>query len=298
MENTHYKGLQSAYTVKSDSAFSRNYTDLFPTALLAYNMNPDNRLSISLGRRIDRPAYQNLNPFISFIDKYTYSTGNPYLQPQYSNSIEVSHSFKNILTTTLNYSVINDMINETFSHTDSVIIRSVGNIGTRYNAGIAVSANIPVAKWYSASLFTNLYENWYNGEINGELFKESQLTLSFNLNNQFSFSNGWNAELSGNYTSRSRDEGQAIVMPIGQVSAGISKQLLNNKATLKLSARDIFYTQNPKEIQNFQDIQSTLQISRDTRVFTLGFIYRFGANGKSKPSAPKTTEEQQRVKLN
>ena len=119
--------------------------------------------------------YENLNPFISFIDKYTYSTGNPYLQPQYSNSIEVSHSFKNILTTTLNYSVIHDMINETLSHTDSVIIRSVGNIGTRYNAGIAVSANIPVAKWYSASLFTNLYENWYNGEINGELLKESRL---------------------------------------------------------------------------------------------------------------------------
>lgn len=298
LENTHYNGLQSEYTIKQDSSFSRNYTNIFPTALVSYTINPDNRLSVSIGRRIDRPAYQNLNPFVSFIDKYTYSTGNPYLQPQYSNTIELSHTFKNLLTATLNYSVIHDMINETLSHIDSVIVRSVGNIGTRQNAGISVSANIQVSKWYSANLFTNLYENWYNGEINGELFKASQLTLSFNFNNQFSFPHGWNAELSGNYTSQSRDEGQAIVMPLGQVSAGISRQLLKNKATLKMSIRDIFYTQNPKEIQNFQDVRSTLRISRDTRVFTIAFVYRFGTSAKSKPTVPKITEEQQRVKIN
>jgi hypothetical protein len=82
------------------------------------------------------------------------------------------------------------------------------------------------------------------------------------------------------------------------VSAGISKQVLNNKGSVKLSMRDIFYTQNPKEIQNFQDIQSTLRISRDTRVVTLAFVYRFGSAGKSKVVIPKTTEEQQRVKIN
>ncbi len=298
VEYTHYNGLQSEYTIKQDSSFSRNYTNLFPTALLSYTINPDHRLSVSIGRRIDRPVYQNLNPFVSFIDKYTYSTGNPYLQPQYSNTIQFSHTFRNLLTTTVNYSVIHDMINETLSHIDSVIVRSVGNIGTRKNAGITVSTNIPLTKWYSANLFTNLYGNWYNGEINGDLFNASQLTVSFNLNNQFSFSHGWNAELSGNYTSQSRDEGQSIVLPIGQVSAGISRQILKNKATLKMSIRDIFYTQNPKEIQNFQDIQSTLRISRDTRVFTVAFVYRFGNNSKPKPTVPKITEEQQRVKIN
>ena len=298
VENTYYKGNQSSLSQNSDSIFSRNYTNLFPTAFVSYEMNKNNQFGISVGRRIDRPAYQDLNPFIGFIDKYTYSTGNPFLQSQFSSNIELSHSFKNLFTTTVNYSVVHDMINETLIHKDSVIIRSKGNIGTRYNYGLSESASIPVSKWYSATLFANVYQNKYLGEINGYPFDAKQLTFSLNVNNQFSFKNGLSAELSGNYTTRNRDEGQAIVLPAGQVSAGIAKQLLNNKASIKFNVRDIFYTQNPKEIQNFQDIKSTLKINRDSRVFNIAFVYRFGAAIKSKPSKSLQTEEQQRVKLN
>ena len=298
LENTNYKGLQSSLSQKADSSFNRNYTSLFPTAFVSYEINDKNQFALSIGRRIDRPAYQQLNPFIGFIDKYTYSTGNPFLQPQFSTNIELSHSYKNLLTTTINYSVVHDMINETLIHKDSTIIRSVGNIGTRYNYGITESATLPVSKWYSATLFTNLYQNKYIGAINGYAFNAKQLTLSLNVNNQFSFTNGWSAELSGNYISRNRDEGQAIVLPLGQVSAGIAKQLFNNKASIKFNVRDIFYTQNPKEIQNFQDVQSSLKITRDTRVFNMAFVYRFGVSIKSKPASSLPTDEQQRVKIN
>lgn len=298
LENTAYKGSQSSLTQKNDSAFNRNYTSLFPTAFISYEANTDNQLALSIGRRIDRPAYRQLNPFIGFIDKYTYSTGNPFLQPQFSTNIELSHSFKNRFVTTLNYSVIHDMINETLIHKDSVIIRSIGNIGTRYNYGISESATIPVTKWFTTTLFANLYQSKYDGAINGSSFNASQLTLSFNINNQFSFSNGWAAELSGLYTGRNRDEGQAIILPAGQVSAGIAKQLFNNKASVKLNVRDIFYTQNPREIQNFQDVQSTMLMTRDTRVVNLAFVFRFGAAFKSKPASATPTDEQKRIQLN
>ena len=298
LENTNYKVLQSSLLQKPDSSFSRNHTSLFPTGFISYKVNGNNQLALSFGRRIDRPAYQALNPFIIFIDKYTYLTGNPFLQPQFSTNIELSHSLKNLLTTTINYSVVHDMISEALIRKDSVIIRKVGNIGTRYNYGITESATIQFSKWYSATLFANLYQNKYTGEINGYPFNAEQLTLSLNVNNQFSFTNGWSAELSGNYTSRNRNEGQAIMLPAGQVSAGIAKQLLNNKASIKFNVRDIFYTQNPKEIQNFQNVQSTLKISRDTRVFNIAFVYRFGASLKSKPASTLPTDEQQRVKIN
>lgn len=297
LENTNYEGTQTAYNQKNDSAFKRSYTSLFPTAFISYEANDNNTFTLSVGRRIDRPAYQQLNPFISFVDKYTYSTGNPFLQPQFSNNIELSHTFKNILTTTLNYSIIHDMINETLIYKDSVIVRSVGNIGTRYNMGIAESATIAFTKWYTGIFFANLFQNKYDGSIAGNPLNAKQLTLELNINNQFSFTKGWAAELSGTYSSQSRDEGQAIVLPIGQVSAGISKQLLNNKASLKFNIRDIFYTQTPKEIQNFQNIQSTLQMSRDSRVFNIAFVYRFGAQAKSKSSS-STTDEQKRVQVN
>ena len=295
LENTQYNGMQSALAQKTDSTFKRNYTNLFPTAFIGYEINNDNQLALSVGRRIDRPAYQSLNPFIGFIDKYTYSTGNPFLQPQFSTNIELSHSFKNRFITTLNYSVIKGMINETLIHQDSVIIRSIGNIGTRYNYGITESVSMVYDNWYAGTFFANLYQNQYDGIINGLSFKASQMTLSLNMNNQFSLPNGWAAEISGSYTSRNRDEGQAIVLPAGQLSFGVSKQLFNKQASLKFNVRDIFYTQNPKEIQNFQDVQSTLQISRDTRVFNLAFVYKFGATTKAKSSNVKPTDEQKRV---
>ncbi len=120
--------------------------------------------------------------------------------------------------------------------------------------------------------------------------------MDLNINNQFSFQNGWAAELSGTYATRNRDEGQAISLPIGQLSAGISKQLLNNKASIKFNVRDLFYTQKINEIQNFQDVQSTLHIARDTRVFNIAFVYRFGVQSKSKKS--QATDEQKRIQVN
>ena len=81
------------------------------------------------------------------------------------------------------------------------------------------------------------------GNVNGFPLNAQQLTLELNVNNQFSFQKGWAAELSGTYNTRSRDEGQAIAMPVGQVSAGVSKQLLKTKASLKFNVRNIFLTQ-------------------------------------------------------
>ena len=295
-ENTNYNGRQTPYTSQHDSSFSRSYTSLFPTAFISYQLNENNQVALSVGRRIDRPAYQQLNPFTAFIDKYMRMAGNPFLQPQFSNNIELSHSYKNMFTTTLNYSVIHNMMNETLVYTDSIIIRSMGNIGTRYNFGVSESATIPFTKWYTGIFYANLYENKYKAEVNGYPLNAKQLTLELNINNQFSFQNGWSGELSGTYATKNRDEGQALSLPIGQVSAGVSKLLLNNKASIKFNVRDIFYTQTIKEIQNFQNVQSTVNRSRDTRVLNIAFVYRFGKQSKLKAS--QTTDEQKRIQVN
>ncbi|MEO7769136.1 MAG: outer membrane beta-barrel family protein, partial [Ferruginibacter sp.] len=242
-ESTNYEGRQASYTGQKDSSFTGSFINLFPTAFISYELNEKNQFGLSIGRRVDRSAYQQLNPFTAYIDKYIRMAGNPYLQPQFSNDIELSHTYKNTFTTTLNDSVIYGMMNETLTCQDSVIIRSVGNIGSRYNFGISESATIPFTKWYTGIFYANLYYNKYVGEVNGYPLNAGQLALSLNFNNQFSFQNGCSAELSGIYTTRDRDEGQALSLPIGQVSAGGSKQLMNNKASLKFNVRDIFYTQ-------------------------------------------------------
>jgi hypothetical protein len=116
------------------------------------------------------------------------------------------------------------------------------------------------------------------------------------MSNQFNFNNGWSGELQAAFTSKNREEGQAITLPIGQVSAGFGKQIFKNKGSVKINAKDIFFTQINREDQVFQQVSSHLSRARDTRVINLTFTYRFGTQSKQKNSQP--TEEQKRIQIN
>ncbi|MFI5151761.1 MAG: TonB-dependent receptor domain-containing protein [Chitinophagales bacterium] len=285
LENTNYYGHQlgNEFTVNNnDSSFSRSYFNLFPTVYISYQANNKNQFSANYGRRIDRPAYQDLNPFMFFLDQYTYQAGNPYLQPQYTDNIEFSHTYNNFLTTTLNYSNTKNFFTETFEQQGHATIVRNGNIGRRQNAGISVSAQIPVRKWWTAVVYANMNYNKFNGVLYGENLNVEASTFLANINNQFRFKKGWGAEASGFYRSKGI-EGQIEVEPMGQASAAITKQLFREKATLKLAARDIFYTQQVKGYINFQQTQASFHNSRDSRQVSISLTYRFGKPLKDSP---------------
>jgi len=301
LENTNYSGHQlgNPYTVNNnDSSFTRSYFSLFPTVYISYQANDKNQFSVNYGRRIDRPSYDALNPFLFFLDQYTYQAGNPYLQPQFTDNIEFAHTYKNFLTTTLNYSYTKDFFSETFEQEGHATIVRNGNIGSRQNAGIAMSAQIPVAKWWTAALYANVNYNKFTGVLYGENINVDATTFLANLNNQFHFGKGWSAELSGFYRTKGV-EGQIIIMPLGQVSAALSKQVLKEKGNIKLGARDIFYTQQVKGYINFQQTEATFHNARDSRQISLSFTYRFGKPIKGNQPRRQTGgagEESNRVK--
>jgi iron complex outermembrane receptor protein len=303
-ENTNLEGLQYGNPTQRDSSFKRSYSNLFPTVYVSYQANKDNQFGASFGRRIDRPSYENLNPFMYFIDVYTYEAGNPFLKPQYSNNYEVTHIYKGFLTTTLNYSLTKDLFMDVFGQGEAMngenqyatIVRQ-GNIGRRQNGGISVSAQVPVAKWWTMMLYTNYNYTQYTGELNKEYIKVEASNLMVNLNNQFKFKKGWSAELSGWYRTKGV-EGQILLKAFGQMSAGIAKQILKEKGTLKLSARDIFYTQKPSGNINFQRTEARFKNYRDSRVVNLTFSYRFGKPLKNMGARNRNGagDEQNRVK--
>ena len=302
VENTNYSGHQlgnGVSVISQDSSFSRSYVNLFPTAFFSYDLNDKNTFTLSYGRRIDRPAYQDLNPFMFFLDQYTYQAGNPYLQPQYTQNLELGHSFHHWLNTTLNYSYTKNFFSETFEQSGQATIVRQGNIGSRQNAGIAVSAQIPVAKWWNAMLYTNLNYNKFSGMLYGENIDVSATTLLLNLNNQFTLPQGWGGEISGFYRTRGV-EGQVIVDPLGQASAAVSKKILNNRASIKASIRDIFYTNGAHGYINFQQTDATFYNHRDSRVVALTFTWNFGKplKGMSGANAHNNGagDEQNRVK--
>jgi len=278
IENTNYDGHQygNIYTViNNDSSFKKSYVNAFPTAYISYQLNDKNSFNVNFGRRIDRPDYGDLNPFLFFLDEYTYQAGNPYLQPQISTNIELSHTYHNVLTTTLNYSNTQNFFAETFQQEGHATIVRRGNIGRRENGGVAVSLNMPLTKWWNTTVYVNVNYNRFTGMLYGENLDVSGITGMGNMTNMFKFTNGWSAELSGWYRT-SGIEGQILIQPLGQTSAAIAKQIMKEKASLKLGLRDMFYTQQVKGTIDFQETQATFHNSRDSRQLSLTFTYRFG----------------------
>ena len=302
LENTNYYGHQlgnGLTVINNDSSFSRSYTNLFPTLYLTYQANEKNQLTLNYGRRIDRPAYQDLNPFLFFLDEYTYQAGNPYLQPQYTQNVELSHTYNRSLTTTLNYSYTQNFFTETFEQSGQATIVRNGNIGARQNAGVSVSYMLPVTKWWTAVLYSDLNYTKFTGMLYGQDLDVQATTLLVNVNNQFNLAHGWAGELSGFYRTKGV-EGQVVVYPLGQGTAAISKKIMKDKASLKLAVRDFLYTNHPHGYIDFQETDATFNNRRDSRQVAMTFTWNFGKPLKGVSGSTKRNsgagEEESRVK--
>lgn len=296
LEHTNAKGNQ----VTTGEKFSRNYAQLFPTAYLQYTVDKSNTFVLNYGRRIQRPNYEDLNPFILFLDKYTYEKGNPNLKPQFAHNVELSHTFKGFLTTTLNYTKTTDIITEVLEQKVDGNETSVSprNIASQRQYGISVSAGVPVSKWWTANLWANVYNNNYKGIVNNDPVEIGATTGQFNLSNQFKLGKTVNAELSGFYRTPGV-EGVFRIQSFGMVNVGISKQVLKGKGSVRFSVRDLFWTQKIDGSSRFSNIDAAFQQERDSRVYSVNFTYRFSkgkANGV-KRRASSASDEQNRIKV-
>ena len=306
LEHTNSKGHSSGQVYRNnnwvgfDSTFNRNYVQLFPTAFIQYTMNEKNTFRLNYGRRISRPNYQDLNPFILFLDKYTFEQGNPNLQPQFAHNVELTHSFKGVLNTTLNYTKTTNLINEVLEQntaSNETFVRRQ-NLSSRRQVGISVSANGNITKWWSGNLWTNVYNNLIIGKVREADVNVSATTLQANLQNQFKLSKTVSAELSGYYNSGGVD-GVFRIRSFGMVNGGFSVQAFKGKGTFRLTGRDVFRFQKIKGAIKYGDIDAAFQQRRDTRQVALGFTYRFSKGKMGNSQKRKTggaSEESSRVK--
>jgi hypothetical protein len=298
-ENTNAYGKQFGNQSHADSSFTKNYVNLFPTVFVSYQANEKNTFSVNYGRRIDRPDYEDLNPFIYFLDEYTYSAGNTLLQPQFTNNFELSHTYNGFLSTTINYSETHHAFTDVLKQITSErkTFQTKENLATKTNYGIAISAGFPVTKFWTTNLYTNMANTGFKGMLNGAMLDVNNWTFMGNMSNQFKIGKGWSGELSGFYQSTSI-EGQIVVDPLWRMDAGIQKQVLNKKGTLKLSVRDIFNSMDKVLAHvNYQDIDLNIANGRDSRTVSLTFSYRFGKPLKTQQrKVGGASDEQNRIK--
>jgi hypothetical protein len=266
-------------------------------------------LAVSASRRLQRPNYQDLNPFTFFLDSLSYRQGNPYLTPQFSYNYELKHTYNNKLSTTLNYTTTTDVISQIIkrkkgSNNELVGFLTIDNIAKFTNAGIAISSPVKFAKWWNANLYGNVYRNHYVGtyiSTENAQSKVVDLDLAFtsfmiNISNSFTIGKGWTAELSGFYNYKNVQQ-LSLNYPMGQMNIGLAKNnLLKGKASLRLNARDPFNWQRYKGLTKYGNIDIDIRNRWDNRQYGVNFTYRFGKQqGQSRRRSSATEEEQQRV---
>jgi hypothetical protein len=299
LESTESKGHQLGNPEKADSSFARRYTDLFPTGYLSYALDTAGRnsLRLSYGRRINRPNYQDLNPFVFLINRFTYTAGNPYLKPQYSDNLELAWTFRRMLTTTVFYNYTRDVQQEIIQSAGSVFISETGNIGHRTNLGVSINVNARPMKAWTTNGFVQVIDNRYDGFIGDSVLRTAVVSWSVNWNNQVTLRRAWAADLGGTYTSATTD-GQFVKAPLWMVYAGIQRKILHERGLLRLAARDIFHTYQPRgHLTNIPLATASFRNYVDTQVIGLVFNYSL-SQGKTKHArkADAADEEQGRIK--
>lgn len=277
-------GLRAEQTVAngdnktSDTSFSRNYINFFPSLALQRHLNADNDIGVTLSRRIARPTYQQLNPFKYFLDPTTYTEGYPYLQPALSYSAELTHSFKQKFITTLSYVITTNPLIEVIQPSETetkVTIQVTKNLTRMSYYGASGSYQFKFTNWWNNTSNVNVYYANYEGNIAGSALNKGTATFDVNTINSFVLPGSWSAELSFNYQAPQL-YGYMFLRRTWMLNAGIQKNLFDKKATIRANVTDIFWHGYPSATSDYNNYTEFFVAQRDTRQVSISFTYRFG----------------------
>ncbi|WP_119079328.1 TonB-dependent receptor domain-containing protein [Chitinophaga alhagiae] len=301
-EQTHVEG----HSVTLKQVNDTSYLNFFPSVFLSYTANKNNQWGISYSRRLQRPSYDDLNPFEFFLDRYTKAGGNPNLRPQYSHNFDLTHTFKSFLTTAIGYSHTSDMLSRILepgvdpaTGDTTIIVYKYMNVAKKDNINLNVSAPVPVTKWWRTFTTVSVFYNAFETTVNGELIKRASGGFFGQTQHTFTFNKGYSAEASFFYVSpQISQEGLFRMNAMYAFNLGLQKQVLQKKGTIRLNVNDIFNTQRFSGTYNVNNRQVRLGTRWDSRQLRVSFTYRFGNSNVKEARNRKTglEDEQSRVK--
>jgi len=274
----------------------RNYFNLFPSLFLKKNTgkSTSDYLTFNFSRRVQRPSFSSLNPYQFYVDNYTIAKGNPYLNPSFTNSLELAYTLKNKYTVSVFLDKQKSMIGEyLMSSPDSLIsIDMPENFGSRTNYGMTFSLPFKIARWWQMT--NNIIVRHESLEAHGYTITatpvELKTTQEFLLPKDFTFS------ANAFYYSRSIS-GNFLISNIGQIDVGLQKKLAQKKLTIKASANDIFGLRKMNAIVYYENGRMNFRSDRQWQTFTLTALYNFdlGKAFSAHKLEKSNTEEKSRL---
>ena len=297
MENTDSDGNLTSLQETDNERVERNYTDFFPSGGLTYQMNRKNQFALTYSRRIQRPNYQSLNPFQYKLDELSFSQGNPFLQPQYTNNIKLSHTYNYRLTTSISYSYVTDFFARvTVANGESTNFLTTLNVADQEVINLGISYPKKIYEWWNLYFSLNAYISDFKA-TSPEFLPIRQETLSFYAQNTLTLSKGFRMEVSGWFSSPSIWGGTYRTEALGSLNVAFQKKFFNDRFTGRLSFNDILYTIPWQGTTQFGELFIDGSGGNDSRQVAFGLTYDFGRNEIKKARKRKTGLEDEKDRI-
>ena len=298
-EHTRTRGELTSTQQTGLDTVNREYTNLFPTAGLTFTPSRNHSFRLNYSRRIDRPRYQDLNPFRNQLDQFSFQEGNPFLLPQFTNSLQLTHTFKYRYTTSLSYSYTNNyftQITDTLDSNSSFLRQE--NLDSRQVINLNMSAPVQLKKWWRTYTNLGLSHTQNRGDFNaaGETGKDVTISrLTFNIYQQHTFqlNKVVALELSGFYNSPSIWGANYLTQRFWAVNTGAQFRVWDQRGVFKVSVSDVFQSMRWRGIQDFGGLYFDASGGWESRQLKLNFTYNFGSNEVKKSRRRKTGLEEE-----
>lgn len=296
LESTYIKSNYSSAI--QDTTFSKTHTDLFPTFMAQYQLSDNHGLSMVYGRRIVRPNYRNMNPFVEVRDQFIYEQGNTGLKPELIDNIEISWLLNKRYSFNVFYAHRKNPISLSFLVEDSRVLIMPLNLSGNHSFGLRAGLNnLQPFSWWTAHINGSLTYKQFDWVASGKLCRNEVATPTIHISNQFILPYGWSAETNGFYSGK-MIEGQTTVKPLWTMSIGFRKNLLNDQFSLYIYAHDIFHSVGPRVSVDSNYLYYTSKEKNDSRMIGVSVGYRFNRGREIKKSQNENRmEESKRIGL-
>lgn len=298
-------GLRYEYTDTNLSTpqdaglLSRSFGNLFPSLFVSRNLNEYSKLQMAYSRRITRPTFNDMAPYVFFIGPNTFVAGNLSLKPAISDGLDLSYQLKQWWVT-LKYSYSQDEIvtyqPEVNTNTNVQIFRSQ-NLKYMHRYGISTNLPVDVTPWWEIQNDLSFYIFDYQSKWLDSNVRRREKSLTANIINNFKLARDYSVELSGYYQSTSL-WGIGHIRPIGKINVGIKKQLKKEQGVITMTISDLLNSGQWKIDMNVPEanIQSTMFYDWGSRSVNLTYSRKFGNKKLNKVEIKSGSEaEQQRV---
>ncbi|RXJ45722.1 TonB-dependent receptor domain-containing protein [Gelidibacter gilvus] len=273
LEDTKTRGINAEMNKETIN----KYTKLFPTLYFSYALNEKNDFGFSYGRRINRPNFRSLNPFRFYINSNSYSVGNPFLQPSFSDNFELSHSYKKNLTSKVFLSVTTDGSGTVFTsdaeNQTQIITRE--NYYKQYNYGLTESFSFNKLAWFKSENSFNLLGYYTTFTKDFGATPKNGLQVYVTSNNTFSLSEQTKLQVNSYYSSQ-HNRGLFSVGEMFDLSFGLQHSFKNN-LKMSLLFSDVFNTASLKDyVSTINGIEQIYRQNESSRNVRISLSYDFG----------------------